>query len=474
MDELADLDALCARLAGSPLLDGHEVLQLAPTDPPPIDLAAALASALAKPAGTPTLRELARGRRTAAIITSDATRATPSEALIGPVMEELARGGMTSDDVEVVIGLGAHRPATPDEIGRLLGAEWAARLRVTNHDARAADLVPIGRTSSGAPLLLNRRVAQADLRIAFGQVEPHEFAGFTGGRKAILPSVAGYESIVRNHALDMLVAPTARPGVLEGNPIHEEMLAAARLARLDFIVNVALDRESRPVAVAAGDVDEAHRQLVGFLRRHFGVPALTRPPAVIVTGVGQPLDINLYQTIKALVGIEPLLDAGRGDAARPVVVLLSRCWDGGGSEEMFEPFLQAQERLDSTTPPDPPPSDALSQGDALAQAVLEGLESDYTIEKDESYFIARVTPKCRAVIACCPGVSDERLRLLGWEPAPDADAAVARALELSRGAANADGAADADGTARAGRVAEPDDGSRLVVLCPRAQRALFG
>jgi len=460
--ELADLDALCTRLAESSLLGDHEVLHLAPDDPPPVDLSTALASVLAAPAGTPPLHELARGRRTAAIITSDATRATPSAALIGPVMEQLARAGIAADAVDVVIGVGAHRPATGAEIERLLGGEWAARLRVTNHDARADDLVAIGRTSRGVPLLVDRRVAQADLRIAFGQVEPHEFAGFTGGRKAILPSVAGYESIVRNHALDMLTAATARPGVLDGNPIHLEMLEAARLARLDFIVNVALDRESRPIAVAAGDVDQAHRQLVAFLRRHFGVPALTRSPAVIVTGVGQPLDINLYQTIKALVGIEPLLDADHGDAGAPVVVLLSRCWDGGGSEEMFEPFLQAQERLQAEPRGASPVPSGPPDAGAIARAVHAALERDYTIEKDESYFIARVTPKCRAVVACCPGVPDERLRLLGWEPARDADAALTRALELSRSAADT------------GRGAGPDGGgSRLVVLCPRAQRALF-
>jgi len=312
------------------------------------------------------------------------------------------------------------------------------------------------------PLLLNRRVAEADLRIAFGQVEPHEFAGFTGGRKAILPSVSGYESIVRNHALDMLASPAARPGVLEGNPIHEEMLAAARLAGLDFIVNVALDRESRPIAVAAGDVDAAHRQLVDFLRGHFGVPALDRPPAVIVTGVGEPLDINLYQTIKALVGIEPLLDAP--DGAAPVVVLLSRCWDGGGSEEMFEPFLQARERLGGGVP------DGAPRPEALARTVLDCLQTGYTIEMDESYFVARVTPKCRAVVACCPGVSEERLRLLGWEPAPDPLAAVGRALEID-GSAVA-GMAAATKSAARGHDAH-DEAAGLVVLCPRAQRALF-
>jgi len=459
MDELADIDVLCERLAASPLLAGHEVVHVAPSDPPPVDAAAALAAALAGPIGAPPLSELARGRRSAVIITSDATRATPSAALIGPVMAELARGGLSSDDVEVVIGLGAHRPATPDEIRRLLGAEWADRLRVSNHDARADDLVDLGQTPRGVPLLLNRRVAQADLKIAFGQVEPHEFAGFTGGRKAILPSVAGYETIVRNHALDMLTRPTARPGVLDGNPIHEEMLAAARLAGLDFIVNVALDAESRPIAIAAGDPDDAHRHLVDVLRGHFGVPAMTRPPALIVTGTGAPLDINLYQTVKALIGIEPLLDIARGAAPAPVVVLLSRCWDGGGSEEMFEPFVQARELLRAERPAQSPPQEPAPA--TLAGAVVTCLERDFTIEKDESYFIARVTPKCRAVVACCPGVSDERLRLVGWEPAGDGASAVARGLELSRAAA-----------AGSGRPAGSPAGP--VVLAPRAQRALFG
>jgi len=455
-DELADLDALCARLAESPALRDHEVLWLAPSEPAPIDFSAALTAALARPVGTPPLHELARGRSSAVIITDDATRATPSAAMLGPVMAELAAGGIAPDDVEVVIGLGAHRPATPDEIRRLIGGEWAGRLRVTNHDSRAADLVPLGHTPSGTPLLVNRRVAQADLRIAFGQVEPHFFAGFTGGRKAVLPAVAGYDSILKNHALRNLSAATARSGVLEGNPVHEDMLAAARMARLDFIVNVAPDRDSRPVAVAAGDVEQAHLELVGFLRRKLGVRLPDRPPAVIVTGPGQPLDINLYQTIKALVGVEPLLDAHAGTAAAPVVVMLSRCWDGTGSEEMFEPFTCARERRRAR-------SDAGEASPATThmQAVIACLESDYTIEKGEPYFVARSMPKHGAVVACCPGVPDERIDLFGWEPAIDADTALSRALELSGRRA---------GT---GRGPGADDEARPVVMCPGAQRALF-
>jgi len=469
MDELADLDALCTRLGESSLLRDREVLRLAPSEPAPVDLSAALAVALAKPVGTPPLHELARGRRTAVIITSDATRATPSAALIGPVMAELVDGGISTDDVEVVIGVGAHRPATPNEIRRLLG-EWAGRLRVTNHDSRAHDLVRLGHTPSGTPLLVNRRVAQADLRIAFGQVEPHFFAGFTGGRKAILPSVAGYDTILRNHSLDNLRAATARPGVLEGNPIHEEMLAAARLARLDFIVNVALDRASRPIAVAAGDVEQAHLYLVDFLRSRFGVRVPSRTPSVIVTGPGQPLDINLYQSIKALVGVEPLLDSDRSDAQAPVVVMLSRCWDGTGSEEMFEPFTCARERLRGWLDAEPLGERSRAVNDS--RAVVDCVESDYTIEKGEPYFVARAMPKHRAVVACCPGVPDDRLRLFGWEPAADAHAALTRALELSGGRAAAGSPRAVP--ALAGRGAETHDNrSRPVVLCPNAQRTLF-
>jgi len=301
------------------------------------------------------------------------------------------------------------------------------------------------------PLLIDRRVAAADLRIAFGQVEPHEFAGFTGGRKAILPSVSGYESIVRNHGLEMLAAATARQGVLEGNPIHEEMVAAARLAGLHFIVNVSLDRELRPVAVVAGDVEAAHADLVGRLRSGLHSPLPDRAPAVIVTGVGQPLDINLYQSVKALVGVEPLLDAVRDPDPAPVVVLVARCWDGTGSDEMIDPFLRAEERLTG------------SKADlaAVAREAIASLRRSYTIEKDEAYYMARIAPKCGAVVACCPGVPDHTLRALGWVPATDAASALDAALSIAS-------------AAPAHRRQGAAEGRPLVLFCPRPQRVLFG
>jgi len=451
--QLGDLDAALTMLEERAVAAGFTVDRLAVVEPPPMDLDAALADALARPLGTPPLGELARGARSAAIVTSDATRAVPTARLLEPVVEALLGAGVPLDGIDLIVGTGAHRAATAAEEAAMLGSRWAGRLRVSSHDPRAVDLVDVGALPDGTRLRIDRRVAGADVRLAFGQVEPHEFAGFTGGRKAVLPAVADYQTTIRNHRLERLMHPAARSGVLVGNPVHEEMVRAARLARLDFIVNVVLDRELRPLAVAAGDVEAAHQELVAFVR---GYAALPRPsqggalPDIIVTGPGEPLDINLYQSVKALVGAEPLLPplppedaptgAGRGGGGRrPVVVLLSRCWDGTGSEEMLEPFREG------------------------GADVLADLEASYTIEKDHSYFIARVNAHGAAIVACCPGVADADLEVLGWRPAPDP----AAAFDLTvRPAAGESGPHDR------GPSGDRRPGGR-VLLFPRPQRALL-
>lgn len=420
---MIDLDAALIHAAASPCLAGCEIQQPAVAEPAPIDLPAALPAALARPLGTPPLAEIARGRGSAVVITADATRAVPSRDLLPPVVAELSAAGIPDRRIHVIIGTGAHRPLSRDELSQLLGEEWVRRLAVVNHDPRAGDLVRMGVTPRGNEVLVNRLVAEAEVRVAFGQVEPHEFAGYTGGRKAILPSVAGYDTIIRNHSLEMLSDPGARPGELATNPIHGEMLAAARMARLDFIVNVVIDRELRPLAVAAGDFEAAHGRLVQFIERFATLEVPDRPVDLIITGPGRPLDFNLYQSIKPLVAVEPLVDE------RSVVVLLSACRDGAGSAEMLEPFA----------------------GCAGPREALARVHRAYTIEKDHSFFLARFLARCPQVIACCPGVSDAELRTLTLEPAASLDDALARGRQRL-----------------AARRPRP-----LVMLCARPQRSLI-
>jgi nickel-dependent lactate racemase len=415
-----DLDAACDIVAQAAARDGWEVVRLAVVEPPPVELSAALTQALAAPIGSVPLRELARGRRTVAIITSDPTRAVPTAALLDGVVPELLAAGVPLAGIEVVVGVGAHRGARAEEMHSMLGPRWAGRLRIRNHDPHAADLVAVGTTPRGTRVRVDHGVALADLRIAFGQVEPHELAGFTGGRKAILPAVADYQTTLSNHALDMLESPFARPGVLDGNPIHEEMVAAARLAGLDFIINVVLDSELRPLAVAAGDMEAAHAKLVRFVRSYAEVQPPEGPVDAVVTGPGRPLDINLYQAIKSLVALEPLLagTAGPARAADPAVILVAACTDGTGSQEMLEPFAAAAAALAHGSTAVPTCVDLLTAGTRSAcrftDAVLNELRRTYTIEMDHSYFVCRFLGACRRVVACCPGVSAEELGFFGW------------------------------------------------------------
>ncbi|MBN2205551.1 MAG: nickel-dependent lactate racemase [Thermoleophilia bacterium] len=429
LNRLADIDdVLQSLLEGGPLeggpLHGADALLRCVSDPPAVDAAAALRAALEAPTGTPPLRALAAGQSSAAVVTSDATRAVPNGLLLPVVLDELAAGGIAADAVTVIVGGGAHRPATVAELRGLFGEDLLHRVRVVTHDARCSACLEVGVTPAGTPVRINQILAEADLRIAFGVVEPHEFAGFTGGRKALLPGVAAYETIVHNHAPDAVAHERAHPGGLSGNPIHEDMIAALRVARLDFIVNATLDRRLRPTAVAAGDPEAAHDELVAFVRRTATVE-VPGAPDLIVTGPGAPLDLNLYQALKALIAVQPLV------GPETVVVLAAGCADGLGSDDMLEPF-------DGAAGPD----------DAHARAV-----ATYTIEKDHSCLLARFLARCPNVVACCPGVADADLRRLWFTPAATLEAAVEEAVRRAR---------------RLSRRARP-----TALLLPRPQRALF-
>jgi nickel-dependent lactate racemase len=412
MKALEDVPLLFAELAATSALAAFDTRLLVPREPEQIDLVAATKEAMKRPVGSPKLEQLAVGKRSAVIVTSDATRSVPNKALLPLVVASLRTGGIAEDQITVIIALGAHRSLDEREKADLLG-EWASRLNVVNHDPHG-ECVSVGTTSAGHELRLSRSFCDAELRVALGLVEPHEFAGFTGGGKSILPGIAAYDSIVRNHSLEMLRQPGARPGALAGNQIREEMDEAARLSGLHFILNVVLDSRQVPLAVAAGDPVEAHRVLVDFVDGYARVQPprdielSDEAPDLIVTGPGQPLDINLYQSVKPLVALESWV----GEATR--VVLLSRCWDGNGSRQMIEPFRSG----------------------GGPRQVMERLAKAYTIEKDHSYFISRFLSHCPNVVACCPGVEAEDLEAVGFTASARVDEAVsiasASAMHSSR------------------------------------------
>jgi nickel-dependent lactate racemase len=401
---LDDLPALFAGLAGAPALAGYDTRLITPSEPRPVDLVEAARAALRRPVGAPRLSELAAGKRSAVIVTSDATRAVPNKVLLPLVLAELEAAGISAANVTVLIALGAHRPLATDELARLLGAKLLDRVRVVNHDP-SGPCVVVGSTGSGNELRVAPSFVEADVRIALGLVEPHEFAGFTGGGKAVLPGIAGHDSIIRNHSLEMLRRPGSRSGEVTTNPIRQEMDEAARLSGLQFIVNVVLDRRLRPLAVAAGDPIVAHAELVRFVRAYASVSPPSdiehphEPPDLIVTGPGAPLDVNLYQAVKALVAMEPWVHAAGS------VALLSRCREGDGSSEMIEPFL----------------------GGGAPEEIIDRLPAEYTIEKDHSYFIARFLTRCPQVTVCCPGVAAEKLVTLGFVAAATVDDALSAA-----------------------------------------------
>jgi nickel-dependent lactate racemase len=327
----------------------------------------------------------------------------PNAELLPQILGELALAGVDPGSITVVFGGGAHRPMSSHEMTDLAGPALASTLRLTAHDSRGSECAWVGRTPRGNDVRINRIVAEADLVIGLGVVEPHEFAGFGGGRKAILPGVAAYASIVHNHSIALLSDEAARPGVLAGNPIHEEMLSAARFGGLEFIVNVVLDAQNRVVALAAGDPEAAHARLVEFVRATQTLPAIPRTH-ILVTGPDAPTDINFYQSIKALVALEPLVHA------ETTVVLLSPCPEGLGSEELVQPFIAA----------------------ADPECVMHAAAAEYTVEKDHSYLLARFLTRCRDVVAWCPGVAPEALESMRLGVASSPEDAIARAIARQR------------------------------------------
>jgi len=285
-------------------------------------------AAMENPIDSPSLRELAKGKRNCVIIISDHTRPVPSRDILPHMLREL-REGSPEIEVTMLVATGCHRAASPAELEAKLGRELMEQVRIVMHDCRDRENnVSIGTLPSGTECVIDRLAAETELLIAEGFIEPHFFAGFSGGRKSVLPGICDQVTVFGNHCSKFIDSPFARTGVLDGNPLHADMLAAARMAKLAYIVNVIIDGDKKTVAAFAGNFETAHRRGCDFLLEHCRVrPAMA--DIVITSNGGAPLDQNLYQCVKGMTAAEATCNPGG------TIILCAECADGHGGAGFY-------------------------------------------------------------------------------------------------------------------------------------------
>ncbi len=303
---------------------------------PLADAVAAVQAALDSPIASEPLEELARGRGSVAISVCDITRPAPNRLVLPPVLNRLERAGILRESITILIATGLHRPATDAEIREICGDEVASRYRVVNHNARAlAEHRHLGTTASGTPVYIDERFVSADLHITLGFIEPHLMLGYSGARKLIAPGLAAQETIKVLHSPKFMRDARAVEGLIEDNPLHCELLEIARMARHDFVVDVALGRgapgsscNARPICgVFAGDPVAAHRRGVEFVSEVM-LETLDEPvDAVITTSAGYPLDLTFYQAVKGVTAASHIVKPGGR------ILLLAACEEGAGAPE---------------------------------------------------------------------------------------------------------------------------------------------
>ncbi len=295
---------------------------------PEFDEAELVRRAMNNPVGTPRLSELARGKKNVVIIASDHTRPVPSKLIIPPMLEEI-RSTSPDADITILIATGCHRGTTRDELVSKFGEEIVKNEKIYIHDCDEADkLVNIGTLPSGGECEINSIAYNADLLLAEGFIEPHFFAGFSGGRKSVLPGICSRRTVLANHCSEFVASPYSRTGILENNPIHKDMLWAAEKAKLAYIVNVVLNADKKVIFADAGDSVEAHRKGVEFLSGQCGVKPVFAD-IVISTNGGYPLDQNIYQSVKGMTAAEATVREGG------VIIMMARSNDGVGGDHFY-------------------------------------------------------------------------------------------------------------------------------------------
>jgi len=293
-------------------------------------------NAMNEPVGSPRLRELAKGKQKIVIIASDHTRPVPSKIIMPLLLEEI-RAGNPDADITILIATGCHRETTKAELVDKFGKDIVEKEKIHIHDCDDREkLVNIGTLPSGGDCEINALAYHADLLVAEGFIEPHFFAGFSGGRKSVLPGIAGRTTVLANHCSEFIDNENARTGILENNPIHRDMLWAAKRAKLRYIVNVVLNAEKEVIYAVAGEPEGAHEKGTRFLSSLCGAKRVEADVAISTNG-GYPLDQNVYQAVKGMTAAEATVKKGG------VIIMLAASGDGIGGDHFYQQLAEEED-----------------------------------------------------------------------------------------------------------------------------------
>jgi nickel-dependent lactate racemase len=304
------------------------------------DQLSAVKAALCKPINHAPLSETVSKGQKVAILFSDITRATPYSIILPPLLQAL--GHIPDDHITFFCATGTHRPATPDELITILGKEVAERFRIVQNNAvDSAKHKHVGTCASGKHIHLNKEILEYDLRILTGFIEPHFFAGFSGGGKAIMPGMASLETVRQNHSIGNLDHPNTRWGHTSGNPIWEDVMEAAEMTAPLFLLNITLNRDKEITGVFAGDLRAAHMRGCAFAKETAMVPLKEAFDIVITSNAGYPLDLNIYQSVKGMSAAERIVKEGGS------IIVAAECWDGIPSGSDYETILKSVDKVES-------------------------------------------------------------------------------------------------------------------------------
>tara|TARA_B100000029_G_scaffold259552_1_gene256170 strand:- start:915 stop:2279 length:1365 start_codon:yes stop_codon:yes gene_type:complete len=379
------------------------VRTLAYKDAEPLDdPARALLATLQHPISSPSLETLAQERQDACIVICDITRPVPNRLILTELLATLHRSGIPAERVLILVATGLHRPSTTDEIVEMVGPEIARQYRIEDHHGQVLEEhTHLGDSPRGVPIWIDSRYLQADLKITVGLIEPHLMAGFSGGRKLICPGIAALETVKVWHGPEFLEHPKADCGILDGNPVHEENTWIARRAGCDFIVNVVMDDQRRPLKFVSGDMEAAFLAGVDFVRKVVTDTVETPVDVVVTSGAGYPLDTTFYQSIKGLTGALPIVKEGG------TIVLAASMSEGIGSPQFEQLF---------------------DEHDSLESFVERILGRDYfKLDQWQLEELAKVRRKVRVKVIT-DGLTPETVNRLFVESAPSVEEAVADSL----------------------------------------------